>query len=200
MQLTLRKVPAEERFWPRVNPYGPVPPEHSELGPCWLWTGTPNKDGYGRIRVSRSSVPMVHRYLWEKVRGVVPDGHELDHLCEVRACVRPSHLEVVTHEENVRRGKGGEHWTAKTRCPQGHEYDEQNTRINSKGARVCRQCSTDKSREFRLADPQASRDRVRQWRQENPEWARQYRREHRDEINARRRANRAAKRDGSEKS
>lgn len=160
----MRKIPLEERFWSRVNPFGPLPPLHPELGPCWLWTGKPNHDGYGRIRVDKSYAPLVHRHLWEKLNGPLEDGYELDHLCEVRACVRPSHLEVVTHEENVRRGRGGEHWAAKTHCPQEHAYDEENTRINGKGARVCRRCSTDKARDYRLANPEKHREAVRRYR------------------------------------
>lgn len=189
----MRKVAAEERFWPRVNPYGPVPPEHPELGPCWLWTGKPNKDGYGRIRVSRTYAPLVHRYLWEKLNGPLGDGYELDHLCEVRNCVRPSHLEAVTHAENVRRGHGGDNWAAKTHCPQGHPYDEENTRIDAKGARVCRVCSAKKSRESRLADPEKHREAVRESHRKHADKRAQYRREHRDEINARRRSWRAAR-------
>jgi hypothetical protein len=77
--------------------------------------------------------------------------------------VRPSHLEVVTHEENVRRGKGGAHWAAKTHCPQGHPYDEANTRIDAKGARVCRTCATDRATAFRLADPERHREAVRRY-------------------------------------
>lgn len=76
---------------------------------CWLWIGAKNQDGYGITgrgkRAGRSS--HAHRWMWEETRGRVPDGMELDHLCGVRHCVNPDHLEPVTHQENVRRAKPG---------------------------------------------------------------------------------------------
>jgi hypothetical protein len=74
--------------------------------------------------------------------GAVPEGLELDHLCRVRGCVNPKHLEPVTHRENLMRG---ESWSAvnarKTHCPEGHPYDETNTYIDGKGRRRCRECA-----------------------------------------------------------
>ena len=98
----------ESRFWSKVN----------KTDTCWLWTaGTWN--GYGRYRHGARNV-LAHKALYESVNGRVLDGHELDHLCGVRHCVRPDHLEAVTHAENVRRGNGGS--KPRARCPQGHDY------------------------------------------------------------------------------
>jgi hypothetical protein len=75
----------------------------------------------------------------------------VDHLCSVRHCVNPAHLEPVTQKVNVRRGKKGDKGKktgamqkAKTHCPAGHEYDEENTYTSKKGCRHCKQCRRDR--------------------------------------------------------
>lgn len=65
---------------------------------CWNYTGTINKRGYGQIRQTTA-----HRFFWQHLRGPVPDGLHLDHLCYNRRCVNPEHLEPVTNLENQRR-------------------------------------------------------------------------------------------------
>lgn len=71
-------------------------------GGCWLWTGTINGAGYGTFRVDGETVG-AHRYVYETERGPIPEGLHLDHLCSVRNCVNPSHLEPVTPSENIQR-------------------------------------------------------------------------------------------------
>lgn len=73
---------------------------------CWLWLGHLATGGYGstpRMRDGRWVSARAHRVVYEEVRGPIPDGLELDHLCHQRCCVNPDHLEPVTHQENVRR-------------------------------------------------------------------------------------------------
>lgn len=70
---------------------------------CWLWTGQLNNTGYGLFWY-QTGKRGAHVVLWELLRGLVPDGLELDHLCRVRRCVNPDHLEPVTHSENLLRG------------------------------------------------------------------------------------------------
>jgi len=74
--------------------------------PCWVWKRFIAPDtGYGSIRIKgKSHSP--HKYYYECINGAVGDGLELDHLCRVRACIRPDHLEPVTPIENKRRGLG----------------------------------------------------------------------------------------------
>lgn len=79
---------------------------------CWLWHGAVSKckgGGYGLIYVGgKEVVKSAHRVVYELERGAIPNGMDLDHLCRVRTCVNPAHLEPVTRKENLRRGlKGG---------------------------------------------------------------------------------------------
>ena len=72
---------------------------------CWLWVGSLKKNGYAQVWSSQKRCMVrAHRVYWERVHGPVPDGLELDHLCRRRSCVNPSHMEAVSHTENVRRG------------------------------------------------------------------------------------------------
>lgn len=132
-----------ERFWEKVNSDGPVPAERPDLGPCWLWVGAVNNTGYGTFwDGERTVVAHVFAYEWEL--GPIPEGLEPDHLCRVRHCVRPSHLDPVTHGENVRRGMAGAKNREKTHCKWGHPFDAENTYVAPGGTkRACRVCRAD---------------------------------------------------------
>jgi hypothetical protein len=90
---------------------------------CWLWMGSISPNGYAYVYVQAKRGPdLVHRILYEQKNGYIPTGLELDHLCRVRCCVNPDHLEPVTRRENVRRGLGPvARNMQKTHCPRGHE-------------------------------------------------------------------------------
>lgn len=68
---------------------------------CWL-TPVVRRDGYGQISV-KGKVHRAHRFYYEYLKGPVPEGLDLDHLCRNRACVNPDHLEPVTRQVNLRR-------------------------------------------------------------------------------------------------
>lgn len=102
---------------------------------CWLWQGTLTHDGYGMYRGARA-----HRSLYEYFVGPIPDGLVIDHLCRVRSCVNPEHLEPATVRENTLRGEGRAAINAvKTHCVHGHEFTPENT-MRQKRGRLCREC------------------------------------------------------------
>ena len=128
-----------ERFWAKV--------EVSD-STCWEWTAGKSR-GYGGFWVGEHVV-RAHRFLWEQINGVVPEGLELDHLCRNRRCVNPSHLEIVTHLENVKRGMTGQYQVSRTHCPQGQPYDKENTYSRPNGTnRECRTCTRQRNREYK---------------------------------------------------
>jgi hypothetical protein len=61
---------------------------HPELGTCWLFSGPANP--YGRL--DKGTERSTHRLGWTWLRGPIPDGMELHHLCGVHACWNPDHL------------------------------------------------------------------------------------------------------------
>jgi hypothetical protein len=116
---------------------------------CWLWTAATSTAGYGRIRVDRRGM-QAHRVAYEMHVGPIPEGLQLDHLCRVRRCVNPAHLEPVTQRENIMRGNSvSAVHAAKTHCIHGHPFDGENTRLGPNGKRVCRACHRDNERQAR---------------------------------------------------
>ncbi len=120
-----------ERFWSKVQ----------FTDTCWLWTGaTRGSRGYGDFALDTKHNVRAHRWAYEFCTGPIPADLEPDHLCRVRHCVNPDHLEAVTHRENTLRGIGwaGTH-ARKTHCIHGHSFDEENT-IRVPNGRECREC------------------------------------------------------------
>jgi hypothetical protein len=134
----------EERFWVYVD--------KSPLTGCWRWMGYTQPDGYGRFRSAAGRTVSAHRFAYEMLVGPIPEGLTIDHLCRIRPCVNPAHLEPVTHRENVLRGETVTAANAaKTHCAQGHAYDEANTYTDAKGSRHCRSCNRECQRIRRTA-------------------------------------------------
>lgn len=115
---------------------------------CVLWVGAIQSNGYGHFRIDKSFVK-AHRFAYETFRGPIPSGLCIDHLCRVRRCVNPNHLEAVTHKVNTLRGDTVTAKNAqKTRCNYGHEYTAENTIVRSDGGRRCRACNISYHREY----------------------------------------------------
>lgn len=111
----------------------------SENG-CWDWQLSRDDDGYGRITYG-GRAGHAHRFSYQYFVGPIPAGLCLDHLCRVRHCCNPLHLEPVTPRENTLRGTSmivGQ--LAVTHCPQGHAYAGDNLMIRASGGRECRAC------------------------------------------------------------
>lgn len=128
------------RFWRKVYKL----PSGKLADGCWLWMAKRSAFGYGIFRLGPPSRRLVyaHRWAYNHAKGTIPDGLELDHLCNCPSCVNPEHLEAVTPRENVWRSQGvtaANH--RKLHCPKGHPYSEDNTyRLPGKGWRYCRSC------------------------------------------------------------
>ena len=124
-----------ERFFNKI-----IMAEHND-DECWYWTGATQK-GYGAIGLNGKTV-RAHRMSYELLVGNIPEGKQLDHLCNNKLCVNPSHLEPVTQLENMnRRIESVGHFNAnKTHCKSGHEYTKDNLRMSVIGTKICRTCT-----------------------------------------------------------
>ncbi len=107
---------------------------------CWEWIGANNAAGYGMMKIDGRTV-YGHRAVYELLVDEIPAGMQLDHLCRNRMCVRPSHLEVVTNQENAIRG----HRVTKPNfpcCGRPRFGPDADVYIDKRGCgyRVCRPC------------------------------------------------------------
>jgi len=118
-----------------ANKLMPIP----ESG-CFIWTGQEERGGYGMVWFEGKK-RLVHRVVWQLERGAIEAGKSLDHLCRVRGCVNPNHLEPVDTRTNILRGSGRASVNSrKTMCQKGHPFTKENTYVTAKGERVCRIC------------------------------------------------------------
>lgn len=108
---------------------------------CWLWTGAIRGKGYGGLRVD-GKYSYAHRVSYELFRGPILAGLVIDHLCRMRSCVNPDHLEAVTTLENLRRGEGlaSGHYVFRTHCRYGHAFVPGNIYVDREGRRKCIEC------------------------------------------------------------
>lgn len=126
-----------------------------DTGTCWLWTGAKNNRGYGSTWDGDSGTALAHRVVYELLVGAIPDGLTIDHLCRVKSCVNPQHMEPVTRSENNSRAAA-----TITHCKQGHEFAGDNlvtlTRKSGTTRRVCRTCRAQQMRDLRTRQRNAA--------------------------------------------
>jgi hypothetical protein len=122
---------------------------HDDRGhetPCWIWQSGVNGAGYATGRPAGCDHGLMHRISYEAFKGPIPIGFTIDHVCYVKNCVNPAHLEAVTQSENTRRA-----WAAgrlarsrvhalRSHCKRGHEFTPENTIVYKSGIRRCRTC------------------------------------------------------------
>ena len=117
---------------------------------CWEWVGSISTCKYGTL--VEMGTRSAHRVSYMLFKGEIPSHLEVDHMCNFRLCVNPLHLQLLTHQDNIRRK-----FENMTHCPKGHEYTPENTYYGKGRGRICRKC--------RSANVTACRRRKAQLRQ-----------------------------------
>lgn len=127
---------------------------------CWIWTGHLQPNGYGQFRF-KGKAQYAHRASFELARGDIANGVDLDHLCRVRCCVNPDHLEPVSRKENLLRGTGSK-LIGKRECIRGHDLSTNLFFAGSKKTPRCRECARirDRARWARKATLRASSQHI----------------------------------------
>jgi hypothetical protein len=114
-----------------------------DIADCWEWTGATDRKGYGVIGKGRRGAGNMpaHCAVWSLLVGPIPSGMHFDHLCRNHSCVNPDHGEIVTPEENKRRGYGiGVLYAKRDSCKYGHPLDGV---LGGRGGKeTCRYCKT----------------------------------------------------------
>ena len=120
------------RFWRKVEKTGP--------NGCWTWLGYHDKAGYCPF-LWGGKLSYAHIFSFLLHKGPIPEGCEVDHKCRNRGCPNPDHHRPLTHRANVLAGNTtpARH-AAQTHCLRGHEFTPENTYLNPRGERQCRQC------------------------------------------------------------
>lgn len=105
-----------------------------------VWIGSTNNKGYGLIKHD-GRIQLAHRVAYEAEYGPIPEGHVIDHLCRVRNCVNPMHLEAVSTAENTRRGRSARTLHLGDSCINGHLLaDDADMYVRPNGVTECREC------------------------------------------------------------
>lgn len=155
--LELRQVSPHERIAMKIVHSTAALPRHIQRniveapGGCWLWTRSRSRDGYGSASFNNKT-HQAHRLVYTLLRGAPPPGKQLDHICRVRHCVNPDHLDPVTNLENQKRSPLTP--AGMVLCAQGHALTHDGHQ------RRCSICAA----EYQAANREAKRQYCRDWR------------------------------------
>lgn len=115
--------------------------------PCFPWPGFRNRDGYAKVSM-RGKCFSVHRLVYENVKGKIPHGLTIDHLCRNRHCINPDHMEAVTARENTLRGNCPAALNKRrSHCLHGHPLFGDNLILDKDDQRGCKKCQRESRRE-----------------------------------------------------
>lgn len=108
---------------------------------CWIWTAQIRPLGYPGCWYN-GKTDTAHRVIYSLANGPIPKGLTIDHLCRVKACVNPDHLEAVTISENLKRCEYAPSTINSNvkKCPKGHQYDALNTGTYKQKTSTIRRC------------------------------------------------------------
>lgn len=126
---------------------------------CWIWKGY-KKDGYGHAQYD-GKLHQAHRLIYESLKGPIPEGLNLDHLCRNPSCVNPDHLEPVTQQENILRGLKGR---MRTHCAKGHPYSEYLYLLPGTTTRRCKICKGEAHQRWVEKNRERVRTYLQQWK------------------------------------
>lgn len=136
--------PIRERFEAKVDRNGPVPEHRPELGPCHVWIGAKQPEGYGHLRDHKGEAGppdmhyRAHRLAWILANGPIPDGLLVRHKCDRPSCVNLAHLELGTQKQNIgdviTRGRLGPRTLDHCRCSLCHEMGHRKTKCPKREA------------------------------------------------------------------
>lgn len=125
-------------------------------GQCWPWQGSVDARGYGHASLPTGR-DYAHRYAYRELVGELDEGMTVDHLCRVRSCVNPDHLEQVTRAENLRRAVPYRR-PQKRRLGKCEHEDTDDVYVDPSGKRVCRECRRERTRQWRADSDSAYRN------------------------------------------
>jgi hypothetical protein len=126
---------AADRFWARVRKEEPP-------GSHWYHENKPSSNCYVRVMFNGVIQP-AHRVAWELVNGPIEEGLEIDHLCKVKTCINPEHLEPVSHAENMSRISK---LTTLKPCKRGHPASRRKARNDTSYGSYCLDCLSENVR------------------------------------------------------
>jgi hypothetical protein len=130
--------PVSERFWSKVD----------KSGDCWTWTASHRADGYGLVSVN-GRFERAHRVALALTGIDVPEKMEVCHRCDNPSCVRPDHLFIGTHAENMRDMMSKDRFSWPQRqiyCLRGIHLLAKSAKIDVRGERYCYPCKLEHDR------------------------------------------------------